>query len=82
VFQVARAPGKTIVYIGCLLLTIGIFAMLYVRERRLWVWLSPNEQGGSQASMALSSNRKLLDNDKDFKQLQQRLLNQSSERST
>lgn len=82
VFQVARAPGKTIVYIGCLLLTIGIFAMLYVRERRLWVWLSPNEQGGSQAAMALSSNRKLLDNDKDFKQLQQRLLNQPSERSS
>jgi len=32
--------------------------------------------------MALSSNRKLLDNDKDFKQLQQRLLNQPSERSS
>src|SRR4030095_985746 len=40
VFQVARAPGKTIVYLGCLLLIVGIFAMLYVRERRLWVWLA------------------------------------------
>ena len=44
VFQVARAPGKTIVYLGCAFLILGVFAMLYVRERRVWVWLSP--QGG------------------------------------
>ena len=41
VFQVARAPGKTIVYLGCTLLIVGIFSMLYVRERRLWIWLAP-----------------------------------------
>ena len=75
VFQVARAPGKTIVYLGCLLLIIGVFAMLYVRERRLWIWLSPKEGGqGLQATMALSSNRKLLDNDREFDQLKTRLL--------
>lgn len=75
VFQVARAPGKTIVYVGCLLLIIGVFAMLYVRERRLWIWLSPKEGGlGLQATMALSSNRKLMDNDREFDQLKTRLL--------
>jgi cytochrome c biogenesis protein len=41
VFQVARAPGKNIVYLGCALLILGVFAMLYIRERRVWVWLSP-----------------------------------------
>jgi cytochrome c biogenesis protein len=82
VFQVARAPGKTIVYIGCFLLIVGVFAMLYVRERRLWVWLSPRTEGGLQATMALSSNRKLMDNDHEFKQLQQRLLLQPSERTS
>jgi cytochrome c biogenesis protein len=82
VFQVARAPGKTIVYIGCFLLIVGVFAMLYVRERRLWVWLSPRTEGGLQATMALSSNRKLMDNDHEFKQLQQRLLHQPSERTS
>lgn len=82
VFQVARAPGKTIVYIGCFLLIVGVFAMLYVRERRLWVWLSPRTEGGLQATMALSSNRKLMDNDHEFKQLQQRLLQQPSERTS
>ncbi|TSE23840.1 cytochrome c biogenesis protein ResB [Tepidimonas aquatica] len=65
VFQVARAPGKTIVYTGCVLLIVGVFAMLYVRERRLWVWLAPRGEG-AHALMALSSNRKLLDNDREF----------------
>jgi cytochrome c biogenesis protein len=34
VFQVARAPGKKLVYLGAVLLIIGVFAMLYIRERR------------------------------------------------
>jgi cytochrome c biogenesis protein len=73
VFQVARAPGKTIVYLGCALLILGVFAMLYVRERRLWVWLSPAAPG-SRARMALSSNRKLLDLDREFDKLRDRIL--------
>ena len=78
VFQVARAPGKNVVYLGCLLLILGVFAMLYVRERRLWVWLAPRG-AGAQASMALSSNRKLLDVDREFEQWQRRLLRRESE---
>ncbi len=73
VFQVARAPGKTIVYLGCLLLILGVFAMLYVRERRLWVWLAPSA-GGAQATMALSSNRKTMDGDREFDMLKSRLI--------
>lgn len=73
VFQVARAPGKTVVYLGCALLILGVFAMLYVRERRLWIWLAPAGEG-AHASMALSSNRKTLDADREFEQLQARLL--------
>ena len=30
VFQVARAPGKTLVYLGCVALIVGVFAMLYI----------------------------------------------------
>ena len=36
VFQVTRSPGRYIVYLGCALLILGVFAMLYVRERRLF----------------------------------------------
>ncbi|RDI27068.1 cytochrome c biogenesis protein [Pseudacidovorax intermedius] len=75
VFQVARAPGKSVVYLGCLLLIVGIFAMLYVRERRLWVWLAPSANGsGAEAAMALSVNRRGLDTDKEFNRLRERLL--------
>jgi cytochrome c biogenesis protein len=93
VFQVARAPGKTIVYLGCAFLILGVFAMLYVRERRVWVWLAPHvpgrgqaegdnivgsmpesAEGRSQATMALSTNRKTMDGDKEFEMLKTKLL--------
>jgi cytochrome c biogenesis protein len=73
VFQVARAPGKNLVYLGCAFLILGIFAMLYVRERRLWVWLSPAGDA-SQATMALSTNRKTMDSEREFEQLKHKLL--------
>jgi cytochrome c biogenesis protein len=74
VFQVTRAPGQKIVYAGCLFLILGIFAMLYVRERRVWVWLSPAGVTGSDATMALSSNRKTMESDKEFDVLKTQLL--------
>ena len=87
VFQVARTPGKNIVYLGCALLIFGIFAMLYVRERRLWIWLAPSaapgpaadEKGtesgtGSRATMAMSMNRQTIDGDQEFEMLKARLL--------
>jgi cytochrome c biogenesis protein len=83
VFQVARAPGKNIVYLGCAFLIVGIFAMLYVRERRVWVWLAPSagrtdrmseSEVLSQATMALSTNRKTMDGDKEFEMLKTKLL--------
>ncbi|MBU0589265.1 MAG: cytochrome c biogenesis protein ResB [Gammaproteobacteria bacterium] len=73
VFQVARAPGKTIVYLGCALLILGVFAMLYIRERRIWVWLAPQD-GKTQATMALSTNRKTMDGDREFEQLSEKLI--------
>ena len=86
VFQVARAPGKNVVYLGCVLLIIGIFAMLYIRDRRIWVWLAPTSSvapesaqastgaGPVHATMALSTNRKTLDGDREFVQLSQKLI--------
>jgi cytochrome c biogenesis protein len=80
VFQVARAPGQTIVYLGCALLILGVFAMLYVRERRLWIWLAPRTDGanGAQATMALSSNRKTMEADQEFAELKTQLLKVSA----
>jgi cytochrome c biogenesis protein len=74
VFQVARAPGKTLVYLGAVLLIIGVFAMLYIRERRLWIWLQSAEGGGTRMTLALSTTRRTLDVDAEFEQLKQALL--------
>lgn len=86
VFQMARAPGTTTVYLGCLLLVLGIFTMFYVRERRLWLWLkdtpahvdtdtaAANNTGthnsGTQLLMAMSSPRRTLDFEQEFTQWQ------------
>jgi cytochrome c biogenesis protein len=76
VFQVTRSPGKKVVYFGCLLLVLGVFSMLYVRERRLWVWIRPDKdaEGRSHALMALSSQRKTLDFEKEFEVLKTQLM--------
>jgi len=67
VFQLTRAPGKKVVYLGSLLLVLGIFSMFYVRERRLWFWLKDAEHGVNVV-MAMSSARKTLDFEKEFAQ--------------
>jgi cytochrome c biogenesis protein len=73
VFQVTRSPGKNVVYLGCLLLTLGIFAMFYIRERRVWVWLKSDDHGQSSAMMAMSSQRKTLDFEKEYEALKARM---------
>ena len=72
VLQVTRSPGKKIVYLGCTLLVAGIFAMFYIRERRLWVWVRAND-GGAHALMAMSTQRKTLDFEKEFDELAAKL---------
>ena len=74
VFQLARAPGKKLVYLGAVLLIIGVFAMLYIRERRLWIWLQPAEGGGTKLTAALSTTRRTLDVDAEFEDIRAALL--------
>ncbi|WP_353152209.1 cytochrome c biogenesis protein ResB [Herminiimonas fonticola] len=73
VLQVTRSPGKNIVYFGCLLLVIGVFSMFYIRERRLWIWIKSEDDGGARALMAVSSQRKTLDFEKEVEALKQQL---------
>jgi cytochrome c biogenesis protein len=65
VFQLTRAPGKNLVYLGSLLLVVGIFSMFYVRERRLWFWLK-DAGAGTSVVMAMSTARKTLDFESEF----------------
>lgn len=77
VLQLTRSPGKKVVYFGCFLLVLGVFSMLYIRERRVWVWIRPDggspDSGSATALMAMSSQRKTLDFEREFEQLKAKL---------
>ncbi|MGC0152868.1 cytochrome c biogenesis protein ResB [Chromobacterium vaccinii] len=59
--QLTRSPGKALVYLGSILLVLGIVLMFYVRELRLWIRLD-----GGQVRVAMASNRHNSDLDRDF----------------
>jgi len=78
VFQITRSPGKNIVYFGCLLLTLGVFSMFYIRERRMWIWIKSDSAQASRAIMAMSTQRQTLDFEKEFGVLQEKLTQSAS----
>jgi cytochrome c biogenesis protein len=85
VFQVSRAPGKNLVYAGSFFLILGVFAMLYVRERRLWIWIEavPGAAvAGVHLRMAYSSNRQTMDTDREFARLSSDLFGPTPNAST
>ena len=61
--QLTRSPGKNLVYAGSLLLVLGIFSMIYIRERRIWLLVKP---GTNRILFAMSANRKNRDLNLEF----------------
>lgn len=78
--QIARAPGKNVVYLGFALLTVGVFVMFYISHRRLWFQLRPNKHPGdhqdatgTQVLFAGSGNRDQHDFSREFAELHKAL---------
>lgn len=69
-FQLTRSPGKNLVYGGSVLLVLGIFAMFYVRERRVWLLVKPDSK---RVLFAMSGTRKSRDFDAEFDRFKGRL---------
>lgn len=67
-FQLTKSPGQKWVYLGSFLLVLGIFAMIYIRERRIWFLVK-----AESVLFAMSSNRKNRDFDHEYEQLQTQL---------
>lgn len=63
--QITKAPGKLLVFPGCLLLVLGVFFMFYLPQRRIWFVL---EQEADQTSLLLagSAQRNRYDFDREF----------------
>lgn len=70
--QLTRSPGKNLVYLGSVLLVLGIFAMIYIRERRIWLLVKPKSK---IVLFAMSANRKNRDFEMEFDRYQSQLKN-------
>lgn len=66
--QMTRSPGATLVYLGSVLLVLGVFFMFYIREKRAWLLFSDGH-----VRFAMSSSRSERDLKKEFPQHTQRL---------
>ncbi|MES2499449.1 MAG: cytochrome c biogenesis protein ResB [Pseudomonadota bacterium] len=66
--QLTKSPGQKWVYLGSVLLVLGIFSMFYIRERRIWLLVKSDE-----VLFAMSANRKNLDFEQDFERTKKQL---------
>jgi cytochrome c biogenesis protein len=66
--QIARSPGKNVVYLGCAFLIAGVFLLFYLPQRRFWAWLS---RDGEQTRIDLAgmTNRNPREFDDYFEQI-------------
>ena len=75
--QIAKAPGKNLVYPGCAMLVLGVFLMFYAPQQRLWAWIEQTDEG-VKLVLAGHAIRNKLDFSKQFKKIQaqfERVLN-------
>lgn len=81
--EVTRAPGMFWVYLGSLMLTMGIFMLFYIHYRRLWVLIKPanvNDDDGPtrhRVVVAGTDARKNIDFDQAFDQFSDELVRQT-----
>ena len=69
--QATRSPGQWWVYLGSVMLVLGTLAMAFIRERRIWLHITPNAIGGNTITMAMSSTRRTFDYQQHWAQIKQ-----------
>jgi cytochrome c biogenesis protein len=67
--QLTKSPGQFWVYLGSLSLVLGIFSMIYLHDRKLWLLIKA--KGG--VILALTSNRNNIDFENDYRKLTQEI---------
>jgi len=72
--QITRSPGMFVVYLGSVLLTLGVFLMFYVPQQRVWLLLRPSaDPSATEVLLAGQSNRRHMDFERELEQWGQRL---------
>jgi cytochrome c biogenesis protein len=54
--QVRKDPGVWIVYLGCIVMAVGLYAAFFMSHARIWITLK-EEKGGIKAIIAGSANK-------------------------
>jgi cytochrome c biogenesis protein len=78
-FQITKAPGKELVYLGCILLCIGIVLMFYVAHKRIWIIISQKEGGQQEILVAGTGDRHQKEFAREFQAFSQILDNKFSQ---
>ncbi|OGK08852.1 MAG: hypothetical protein A2W80_06355 [Candidatus Riflebacteria bacterium GWC2_50_8] len=76
--QMAHDPGKPLVWVGCLLFTLGMIMSFYVPYRESWLLVYPD----GKAYIAISGNRPAKIFADDLQQLDRQLTNNDKEPPT
>ncbi|HPY41623.1 MAG TPA: cytochrome c biogenesis protein ResB, partial [Thiolinea sp.] len=67
--QITRSPGQDVVYFGSIMLSLGVFLLFYVAQRRIWIFVKPLDSGENEVILAGSTNRNPHEFDNYFQRL-------------
>ena len=69
--QITKSPGKDVVYFGSAMLIIGVFFMFYVRQKRIWVNIKPNDEDKTRTDLIVAGkdNKPLPETETEFNAL-------------
>jgi cytochrome c biogenesis protein len=68
--QVAKDPGVNVVWLGCTLMVVGIIMAFFLSHQRVWIRLSPSQDGRVEVVLAGSASRNRLAFEKKFERIQ------------
>ncbi len=55
--QVRRDPGVWLVYLGCLIMSLGLYMAFFTSHRRVWIRLTESGKAGSRVTVAASAHK-------------------------
>jgi cytochrome c biogenesis protein len=55
--QVRKDPGVWIVYLGCMIIAVGLYSAFFMSHRKIWVSLVPESKNSSRIMIAATANK-------------------------
>ncbi|HDO21616.1 MAG TPA: hypothetical protein ENG86_02010, partial [Nitrospirae bacterium] len=67
--QVRKDPGVWLVYLGCLIMSAGLYSAFFVSHKKIWVALLPDGKKGSKILIAATVNKNRLSFERNIDKL-------------